>query len=958
MGGKAGIELRVLLSRRGRAALSLPFAASVCLALAGLGAPAEGSYGVWRGSGGPHLVTLDPEGNRNSIQTPKGPTTTTLHDELGKPLTVTQPKPSPEAPANPVTTFRYDENRNLIRMEDADGRVTKLDYDELNRLFKTTRDPGALDLTTTTTEFDEDGHPLRIAEANGEVTRQTWDELGRLSTRKHEAPATAWTAPWAYTTDERYFYDPNSNLERIEETDVRKDGSTPPERVTRRGYDKLDRQTSETVTLQDRTTSSVTTEYYRDGRVKSVTDPRGATSYTYDGQGREETVTTSGGVTRKTYYPDGLVKDITFPNLTKRAQDYDKADRLRSIVTTAGDAAVASTAYTYDSNGNRLTQVQTNGGSEEATGYTYDDVDRLATVTYAPDAGHPNGRKVTYGHDGAGNRKTEVVTDPQTEAVLESKTGHFDDANRLTELTDNLDAAQTTTLVWDKNGNLLSETKAGVTTTYRYDLRDTLAEVERGGQPLVRFLGDFNERRILKIGDPTRPEGSGAQEYLYNGSRLVLDVENGQPVSRYEWTNEELVSLLENGGQRRYFALDGLETVLALTDEAGLATDRLSFDTWGVPNEGTDFGTTGNRFAFTSHRFDTELDLYYAGGRMYSPTIGRFISQDTLGLDPNNPDTWNLFSYARSNPTRYVDPTGHVSDEVYEKAIYAAEYVYGFTSAYVENFTGGLVARHDPYFASDAELRGQLLGDRISQAQAAFELVQGGMTLGTGAGGGTLLLATGVGAPLAVPAAGVAAIGALEMGHGVMMGKTAIENQAKVQRELEGREGKVVKESPTREAAAPEPRKPADANGKTTLEPAQADPKPASPEVGPTEPYNRKKHYGRTPSSADRRAVGAGAEDVADHDPPLVKRYYEGDPATGEKPGHLMTEAERRASGSDRSRMAPQPRPESNRQGGEMSKYSKEQKAKHFSQGAETQPAPPQTETPKPRTEDPKKKRS
>jgi RHS repeat-associated protein len=603
----------------------------------------------------------DPEGNRTEVKTPKGPATTTTYDELGKPLEVTQPPPKPGEPS-PVTHFRYDENRNLVRMEDADGRVTKLDYDELNRLFRTTRDPGGLDLITTTTEFDEDGHPKRTEEANGEVTRQTWDELGRLSTRSHEPPA-SWTVPWAYTTEERYHYDPNSNLERVEETDVRKDGTTPPIRVTTRGYDKLDRQTSETVTLQNETTSSVTTEYWRDGRVKSVTDPRGATSYTYDGQGREETVTTSGGVTRKTYYPDGLVKDITFPNLTKRAHDYDKADRVRSIVTTAGDAAVASTAYTYDPNGNRLTEVQTNGGAEEATGYTYDDLDRLATVTYAPDAGHPNGRKVTYGHDGAGNRKTEVVTDPQTEAVLESKTGHFDNANRLFELTDNLDPAQTTTLGWDKNGNLLSETKTGVTTNYRYDLRDTLAEVERGGQSLARFLGDFDERRVLKIGDPTRPGGSGVQEYVYNGSRLVLDVENGQPTARYEWTNQELVSLLQSGGQRRYFALDGLETVLALTDEAGQATDRLNFDAWGVPKEGTDFGTSGNRFAFTSHRFDTELDLYYAGGRMYSPTIGRFIGQDTLSLDPNNPDTWNLFSYVRGNPTRYVDPTGHAPEE-------------------------------------------------------------------------------------------------------------------------------------------------------------------------------------------------------------------------------------------------------------------------------------------------------
>jgi YD repeat-containing protein len=256
--------LRVFLSRGRRAALTLPFLASVCLAISSLGAPAEGSYGVSWGGRGPLVVTLDPEGNRTEVKTPKGPTTTTTYDELGKPLDVTQPPPKSGDPS-PVTHFRYDENRNLVRMEDADHRITKLDYDELNRLFRTTRDPGGLNLVTEMTEFDEDGHPERILEANGEVTRQTWDELGRLSTRTHEPPA-GWTAPWAYTTEERYHYDPNSNLERVEEHDVRKDGTTAPERVTKRGYDKLDRQTSEEVTLQDATTSSVTTAYWRDGR--------------------------------------------------------------------------------------------------------------------------------------------------------------------------------------------------------------------------------------------------------------------------------------------------------------------------------------------------------------------------------------------------------------------------------------------------------------------------------------------------------------------------------------------------------------------------------------------------------------------------------------------------------------------------------------------------------------------
>ncbi len=97
----------------------------------------------------------------------------------------------------------------------------------------------------------------------------------------------------------------------------------------------------------------------------------------------------------------------------------------------------------------------------------------------------------------------------------------------------------------------------------------------------------------------------------------------------------------------------------------------------------------------------------------------------------------------------------------------------------------------------------------------------------------------------------------------------------------------------------------------------------------PTEAYNRQKHYGKTPTAADRKAVGAGSGQVADHDPPLVKRYYEGDPARGEKPGYQMTPAERKASGADRSRMTPQPADDSNAQGGQMSQYSKQQKTKY-----------------------------
>ncbi len=94
--------------------------------------------------------------------------------------------------------------------------------------------------------------------------------------------------------------------------------------------------------------------------------------------------------------------------------------------------------------------------------------------------------------------------------------------------------------------------------------------------------------------------------------------------------------------------------------------------------------------------------------------------------------------------------------------------------------------------------------------------------------------------------------------------------------------------------------------------------------VKPTEAYNRAKHYGKTPTAAQRRSAGAKADEVLDHNPALMLRYYEGDPAVGEKPGYLMTSAERRASASDMTRMQKQPRKESDIQGGVLAKRSRE----------------------------------
>ena len=75
---------------------------------------------MWRGGRGLFLVTLDPEGNRTSVETPKDPTTAFEYDDLGKLTKVTQPPPNPDLdPTPPVTAYAYDEHRNRVRLTDA-----------------------------------------------------------------------------------------------------------------------------------------------------------------------------------------------------------------------------------------------------------------------------------------------------------------------------------------------------------------------------------------------------------------------------------------------------------------------------------------------------------------------------------------------------------------------------------------------------------------------------------------------------------------------------------------------------------------------------------------------------------------------------------------------------------------------------------------------------------------------
>ncbi|MGH9474255.1 MAG: RHS repeat-associated core domain-containing protein, partial [Terriglobales bacterium] len=65
--------------------------------------------------------------------------------------------------------------------------------------------------------------------------------------------------------------------------------------------------------------------------------------------------------------------------------------------------------------------------------------------------------------------------------------------------------------------------------------------------------------------------------------------------------------------------------------------------------------------SFTGKPRDNSTGFDYFGARYYGSALGRFLTPDPAGLaavDPANPQSWNRYAYALSNPASRIDPTG------------------------------------------------------------------------------------------------------------------------------------------------------------------------------------------------------------------------------------------------------------------------------------------------------------
>jgi RHS repeat-associated protein len=469
-------------------------------------------------------------------------------------------------------------------------------------------------------------------------------------------------------------------------------------------YDKFGQVVSE----KDFNGDTINYTYDKYGRLdrKNFTDKRIATvSYTYDPVTSQlKTVTDGRGVTQYSYDQRDRLKTITMPDLKTVGYGYDLLNNITSLTTQAGtttygydklnrldtvkDGDRTLADYDYDSFGN-LTQTKLANGSLESR--QYDTRDRLTEVTtknvtgtifsdfkYTLDAvGNRNkveeysGRTVDYTYDTLNRLTQEKITD----ATAGNRTIGYDydkAGNRLSK-TDTLSGL--TSYTYDRNNRILDTTQGNKVTNFTYDNNGSLKRRSDGSETITYDWINDGENRLIGVNS-----GTSQQQYIYDafGSRVatIADGVRTNYLTAPIWDLPEVLMEYDTNGQvtadytqgvglvrsRRdnkegFYHTDGLGSTRVITDTVGLITDRYTYDAFGVLLNTT--GTFGNSFQFAGERRDSSTGLDYLRARYYDPNLGRFISKDAYAGTLNDPYSQHDYQYAHANPVRYTDPTGY-----------------------------------------------------------------------------------------------------------------------------------------------------------------------------------------------------------------------------------------------------------------------------------------------------------
>ncbi len=623
----------------------------------------------------------DANGNRDSVTDPLGNQTTWVFNTEGWPTSMTSPRGNAygatpedftthytytafgdvhtiEDPLDQTETRDYDENRNLVSVENRNAHTTTYVYDAEDQLKEMHRP----DSTVLENHYWDDGRLKTQIDGANAATGYTYDPIGRLASV---------TDPLNNTTN--YRYDLAGNM--LDKQDAGGDCDAGPKTgCTTFTYD--DANQLATVTYSDGVTPGITSITYDNlGRRREVVDSDSVSStWDYDVFGRLTSSDDGTGAIGYGYDPAGNLTTITYPGDHTVTREYDDAERLH----TSTDWNSLTTTFDYDEDANL--HIVTYPTGDQVDTYTYDHDDRMDTVSMV--AGVTTNAALDYDRDDNGQLTGEDLTSlPGSDS-----TWAYDDLERLTtrnstttwayDDADNLTRTSTGAHQGFNAGNQLctSASSSGTcaspaspATAYDYDTRgDRTTKTPPSPTPATTYSYD-QANRLTAV-------DTASATYTYNpdGLRTTKTVSStttsfawskaaALPLVLTETTNSDTTYYLFGPGDIVYAQIapdsttttylhhDQLGSTRLLTEDDGTPSGAATYDAYGTV---TSTGTLSH-LGYAGQYTDAETGFQYLQARYYDPATGQFLTRD-----PAAEATRSAYGFVSGSPLNGRDPQG------------------------------------------------------------------------------------------------------------------------------------------------------------------------------------------------------------------------------------------------------------------------------------------------------------
>jgi RHS repeat-associated protein len=526
----------------------------------------------------------DGDGNLASRTDPNGHVTSWSSDLDGLPT----------QRVTPVGTWNltYDSNGNLKTLEKPSGSSTvtsgdgtvSYGYDRMSRLTGVNYSDSTPDVTHA---YDAAGRPQSMVDGAGTVT-YGFDNADRLTDITRSGSVAGLNGTFHYGYDDAgnitsRTYPDSTQATQVFDDDGRVSSVASAGQTTSFGYDEAANLTS--VTLPSSNGYVATRTFDRSARLTTVENKKGSSvlskfAWTLDAAANPTKVQTTRG-----------------SSTTYDAYEYDARNRLTAscygIAATATNCTGASNSitYSYDKVSNRTQEVRSGSvPSPGTTSYSYNSADQLtgatkgtATTAYTYDA---NGNETSAGTRTFGYNLADELT--STTSGLASTSYAYDgDGARVSSTTT---AGADLRYVWDRLAEsgvpeLALERTASGTLVRRY-LDGPLGPISftTGAGSLTGGIGDplgvgtatgtfyYHDDPLGSVGDVTDSSGAAQWRYdydAYGGSRPATNVSNVAPENRLRFEGQYLdpeTSLYHLRARQydpasgRFAALDPLES--------------------------------------------------------------------------------------------------------------------------------------------------------------------------------------------------------------------------------------------------------------------------------------------------------------------------------------------------------------------------------------------------------------